>query len=375
MKVLHINCNYIGTTLHQKMIEQLDLVGINSQVFVPTYDCQSSVIDVNENVTVAECFKKKDRFLFDYKQNKILNCVEKLYDLNNFDCVHAYTLFTDGNCAWKLKKKYGIPYVVAIRNTDVNCFFKYMIQLRRRGVRIMEEASAIFFLSESYKKQVFDKYIPKKYKLKLSKKSYVIPNGVDNFWFENLYLEKDFSNTLLRFKEKNIRILYVGRIDKNKNISLTLDAIKLLRKSGWLIEFTVIGKVKDKKEYLRIKENDFCTYLEARPKEQLIELYRNNDIFVMPSHQETFGLVYAEAMSQALPVIYTKFQGFDGQFPEGEVGYSVSSKDSIQLAQKIIDVVYRYDKISKKAVGLCEKFKWENIVDKYLMIYKKIESQ
>lgn len=40
----------------------------------------------------------------------------------------------------------------------------------------------------------------------------------------------------------------------------------------------------------------------------------------MPSHKETFGLVYAEAMSQGLPIIYTKNQGFDGQFPDGYVG-------------------------------------------------------
>ena len=38
-------------------------------------------------------------------------------------------------------------------------------------------------------------------------------------------------------------------------------------------------------------------------------IYRENDIYVMPSIIETFGLVYAEAMSQGLPVIYTRGQG------------------------------------------------------------------
>lgn len=36
MKVLHINCNYIGTTLHQLMIEELTRQGIENEVFVPS---------------------------------------------------------------------------------------------------------------------------------------------------------------------------------------------------------------------------------------------------------------------------------------------------------------------------------------------------
>lgn len=32
----------------------------------------------------------------------------------------------------------------------------------------------------------------------------------------------------------------------------------------------------------------------------------------MPSFKETFGLVYAEALSRFIEVIYTKGQGFDG---------------------------------------------------------------
>jgi len=47
----------------------------------------------------------------------------------------------------------------------------------------------------------------------------------------------------------------------------------------------------------------------------------------MPSITETFGLVYAEALSQGLPVLYTRGQGFDRQFEEGEVGYAVDCFD------------------------------------------------
>ena len=58
MRILHINCNYIGTNLHQLMIEKLDKMGIENEVFVPTYDKSISVIKPNKNVYVSECFSK-----------------------------------------------------------------------------------------------------------------------------------------------------------------------------------------------------------------------------------------------------------------------------------------------------------------------------
>src|SRR5690606_19135661 len=40
-------------------------------------------------------------------------------------------------------------------------------------------------------------------------------------------------------------------------------------------------------------------------KEELIRIYRDCHLFVMPSRNETFGLVYVEAMLQGLPILYT----------------------------------------------------------------------
>lgn len=372
MRVLHINGNYILTTLHQEMINHLDKTGLENQIFVPIENVGLSTIRTNDNVKVVECIKKRDRFVFDFKQKKIIDCINKNYNVKDFACIHAYTLFTDGNSARELSRKYGVPYVVAVRNTDVNVFFKYMVHLRRRGIKIMHDASAIIFLSEAYKKKVIKKYIPAKFKDEIIKKCYVIPNGIDNFWFDNKFIEKDVASIIRRFEDKRLKLIYAGRIDKNKNIELTLSAIEKLQEDGWIVEFVVVGKVKDESEYLKIKEATYCTYLDARPKEQLLELYRNADIFVMPSHTETFGLVYAEAMSQGLPVIYTKGEGFDKQFNEGIVGYSVNSNDSGELAEKIVEVVRNYSTISSNVINLVEKFQWRKITNEYMDIYRAI---
>lgn len=363
MRVLHINCNYIGTTLHQLMIEKMNGFDYENSVFVPTYNRNLSVIKPNKNVVVCECFKKNDRFIFDYKQKKIFKGLEKCFDVKDYDLIHAYTLFTDGNCARKIFEKYTIPYVVAVRNTDVNDFFRLMPHLRKRGIKTMLKAKAVFFLSESYKKQVFDKYVPKKYRDELKKKSFVIPNGIDEFWLENLPITENKING-------RVKLIYAGRIDKNKNIISTQKAIKFLNKKGYDIDLTVVGKIEDKGVFDKIKCDENTEYISPKPKEELLKLYREHNIFVMPSVHETFGLVYAEAMSQGLPVIYTKGQGFDGQFADGIVGYGVSAYDVEDIANGIEKIINNFDVIKNRVISLSKRFSWDEVAKIYDKIYK-----
>ena len=164
----------------------------------------------------------------------------------------------------------------------------------------------------------------------------------------------------------------MGVIDQNKNIGLIIRAMNLLKKDGWNIELEVIGTMKDKKVYNSIIRAPNVTVIEKLPKEQLIDHYRDAHIFVMPSHNESFGLVYAEAMSQGLPVIYTRGQGFDGQFPEGEVGYSVSDIAPEEIAEKIGLIIERYQKVSKSCIEKANKFDWNLICETYSSIYETV---
>lgn len=366
MRILHINCNYIGTTLHQLMVEHLDAIGYSSQVFVPTYNKKFAVIKPNDNVCLCECFHKWDRLFFDYKQKKIRRALEANIRVSDFDVIHAYTLFTDGNCARNISKKYGIPYVVAVRNTDVNDFFRLMPHLRKRGIQIMMDASAVFFLSESYRNQMFQKYIPRRLWPVVSEKTHIIPNGIDDFWFENAPIGQHI------LSKKAVKLIYAGRIDKNKNITSTQEAMGILRKRGYETTLTVVGKIQDEREFQIIKKDSYTTYLHAMPKERLIDVYRASDIFVMPSFMESFGLVYAEAMSQGLPVIYSRGQGFDNQFEEGMVGYHVSANDPENIAIGIECVINKYAEIQKTVIASASNFGWSKLVERYDEIYRNI---
>lgn len=366
MRVLHINCNYIGTTLHQLMIEKLDALGIENEVFVPTFDKNTAIIEVNNSVFVAECFKRRDRYFFDYKQSKILKTLEEHYDIKSFDLIHAYTLFTDGNAARILSKKYGVPYVVAVRNTDINTFFKKRLLLRNRGIQILKDSRKIFFLSNAYRKQCLEKYVSESLFDLINKKTEIVPNGIDDFWLQNKNKSKKAMD------KDNIRLVYAGVIDKNKNITTTQKAMTILREKGIQTHLTVVGKIKDIKEYERIVKDKYTTYIPAQPKEKLIEIYRKNDIFVMPSIHESFGLVYAEAMSQGLPVIYTKGQGFDGQFEEGRVGYHVDSFCPTSIAEQLVVIINKICEIRDNVTEASNNFSWDIIAKKYSELYNNI---
>ena len=169
--------------------------------------------------------------------------------------------------------------------------------------------------------------------------------------------------------KKKIKIIQVGNIDKNKNIVTTIKVCKKLIRKGYEIELKVIGRL-----YLNSKvlEENFIKYIPFCRKEELLEYYRNSDIFLLPSKYETFGLVYAEALSQGLPIIYTRGQGFDGQIPDGEVGYSVTYNDVNEIVEKIERILMNYEYYSINTKKYLEKFNWEKISNSYIEIYEEI---
>lgn len=371
MKVLHINCNYLTTALHQTMIETLDKQGIENTVFAPTYNKKLAIINPNDHVIVKECFRKRDRYNFWHKQNKIISSIENSVKVDEYDCIHAYTLFTDGNSAYELSSEYNIPYIVAVRNTDVNIFLKYFVPLRKRGINILKSASAIVFLSPSYKKLVYEKYIPDGIKREIVNKTYVIPNGINALWYQGTP-KRDYASVIKRIKSKYLKVIYVGRVNRHKNITATQEALQELRKEGWHTEFLVVGNIDDKQEYRKLIKDSNTSYLPRKSMSEIIELYKEYDMLIMPSHTETFGLVYAEAMSQGLPVIYTKGQGFDEQFPDGKVGYAVDDRNPRTIKEAIIKIITNYEDISQAAIHGAEQFKWDSICGEYRKIYSAI---
>ncbi|WP_226643036.1 glycosyltransferase family 4 protein [Mesobacillus subterraneus] len=368
MKILHINSYFNGSSFYKNLYDKQKENGLDIDVFVPVSKLIKEPSYYSGSYTVfSKNHNKYDRFFFRYKCNKILKDIKHTFNVEEYSVVHAHSLFSNGFIALKLKKRFNIPYIVAVRNTDVNIFFKYMLHLREIGVDILREAEKVIFLSEPYKNIVIEKYVPNELKKNVSNKSVIIPNGIDDFWFENKNKCKS------PITEKKIQLLYVGVINKNKNILTTVKVIEKLQTEGLDVTLTVVGRIVDKKVFNQIVNLPFIQYLEPLSKEALIKIYRSNDIFIMPSIHETFGLVYAEALSQGLPVLYSKGQGFDGQFPNGEIGYSVNANSAREITGKIKEILTNYETISMNCVKKVDKFNWKRISDDYHRIYSQVD--
>lgn len=361
MLVLQIANGYCDSKLYSLLFAKMESVGVESKVFVPVRN--SAPVPPNEKANIIPCFSQMDRLSFYTKQRKLLREIEaQRYVEDGISVVHAHTLFSAGYAAWRLHKQYGLPYIVAVRNTDVNVFFKYMLHLRHVGVQIMRDAYRVVFLSPAYLEQTLDRYVPKSLQHAIRQKSVVIPNGIDDYFLENRPQPRNAAATPLR-------LLYAGDLDTNKNLELTVRAAKLLREQGMEVTLTAVGQILEEKYQRIIDETPFIAYYPRCPKEGVLEHLRQADIFVMPSHRETFGLVYAEAMSQGVPALYTRGQGFDGQFPDGTVGYSVSDTDPEELAEKIRQVIAAYPHLSKGCLANVQRFNWSEIAMKYRDIY------
>lgn len=77
-------------------------------------------------------------------------------------------------------------------------------------------------------------------------------------------------------------------------------------------------------------------------------------------------------MSRGLPVLYTEGEGFDGLFPDGEVGYPVNPKDPSDMVRKIKLCLNDYASMSKRCVENTKKFRWIDIARRYTTMYQKI---
>lgn len=365
MKLIHINSYLDGSPFYKNLYQIQQKNGLDLSVYLPISYRKKKPNVLEDYVIFSRCYPQYYRMFFHLKHSCIWKDIQKKVDGARVDLVHAHSLFSNGYIAYLMKKTYGVPYMVAVRNTDVNVFFKYMMHLRPLGLRILREADAVIFISEPYKEAVMGKYIPEKYRNSLLSKSYVIPNGIDKIWLENRG-SKELG------ADHKIRLVYTGVIDQNKNILTTVKACKLLIHKGIDVKFTVIGKCVDKRILNELEKESFVTYLPPKTQLELMNLYREQDIFIMPSKTETFGLVYAEAMSQGLPVIYSESQGFDQQFEEGAVGYHVPCMDYGVIAEKIELIMSHYKELSENCANLCQKFDWINIEKTYQTLYSDI---
>jgi len=370
MKCLHICNDFLGSRVHENLYRNLHNLGVEQTIFYPprpstmaqhqnyrkSFDCQ---------IVPSKPMKNYHRVLFRRKISYIYKSISSHCKEQTYDMVHATTLFSDGAVALRLKKEFGIPYVVAVRATDIGGYLKLRPDLLFLGEKILEESAQIVFISQVLKEKFLNHRLIRKSRAKIEHKCLVISNGIDSFWLSNITGQK-------RIRPQ--KILYVGTLESRKNSIMLIESVLRLNRMGVNCELTLVGEggsFQKKVEELAVSNTSCIQYLGAiRDKETLRKIYDEHHIFALPSKNETFGLVYLEALSQGLPVLYVENEGIDGLF-EYNIGEKCTTLDSPTIASNLEKLMINYPDYELEKIDFT-KFSWANISKTYFELYQRV---
>lgn len=243
--------------------------------------------------------------------------------------------------------------------------------------KMIEKSTAIISISNNIKDTISDMYCI----------------NIDEMENRTIYLGMEEANPVVNNASngENIRVLFVGRLERRKGIHLLLDVIPELLRKHKNLQFDLVGDDslvnESGKTYKEIflKENkgsETCARVTFHGKvddEKLHEMYRNCDLFVAPSLYESFGLVFLEAMRYAKPVIGCKAGGMQEIIKDGYNGMLVEagSKEALYEAidRLVIDTIFRNGLGENGLKRFKEQFTRGKMVDETLKYYKEISKK
>jgi glycosyltransferase involved in cell wall biosynthesis/predicted metal-dependent phosphoesterase TrpH len=202
----------------------------------------------------------------------------------------------------------------------------------------------------------------------------LFPRGVDTVKFHPSRRDVGFLKE--RFNASDgLKILYVGRISKEKNLHLLAEAFKRLAQSRGDVELILVGDgpfQDDLKALLAGTPSIFTGYREG---EELTTIYASCDIFAFPSATDTFGNVVLEAQASGLPVIVTDSGGPQENLLPDKTGRIVRAGDSEALVEALEFLLSdrgRLKEMGKAARYYVENRSCEHAFDQTWQIYQKI---
>lgn len=237
---------------------------------------------------------------------------------------------------------------------------------KRFWIKYFKKYSSIGF--RSYKiKEEFENY------LNIKIESFMCLSGIPNKYISSSICNKGYNSL------SEVRIVYAGRLDKNKNVEKVVYALKKIKEKK-KINFTIIGEG-NRKNYIEniINNNNMndMVFLKGKlAREETFEYMQKSDIFIMISKKETLGLVYLEAMAAGCIVIGTRGQGIDGIIIDGINGFLTDCNNEVEITNTINHVINldlkEQDKIRKRAKETVELLEDSKVSTEYYNNIRKL---
>lgn len=181
---------------------------------------------------------------------------------------------------------------------------------------------------------------------------------------------------------KKLSILLTGILLPHRRVEDLIDAVALLQKDGYSIWVDIIGDESQNREYAEcLKERARALYLSNQVRflgkvseDKLLNHYGSHDIFVFPSHLQSWGLAVFEAMATGLPVIVSKTAGPSEVLTNGENALLIEPKSPQSIAEAIRRLAESpglFQKLSRNGRAFVERnMSWGKYTDEMLELFE-----
>jgi len=307
-------------------------------------------------------FSQYGRFCY----QAIQGLVRQINQDTPLDLIHAHVAIPAGHAACLLKARLNVPVVLTIHGLDLVETVHRNSRCRNNVLQAIRQADQTVLVSSKLKERLgaLDGLS--------ANKSTVIPNGVD--------LAKLHKAERTPYPPDHLGrkvLLSVGNLYRRKAHAVVLKALPLILKDYPSVVYRIVGDGPEKNRLQEIvKEldlHDHVSFIGALPHDEALSHMAGCDVFVLPSWNEAFGVVYLEAMGLGKPVIGCRGEGIEDIVDDGRTGYLVEPHSTESLAQTILHLLHNETAGAQVAAAARDQvrssFTWEQNARKYLDVY------
>jgi glycosyltransferase involved in cell wall biosynthesis len=304
---------------------------------------------LNKHLTVVTCSPKNETAegLLNFKPIDVYELPEypdqKLYipplmkmldhiAQNDFDCIHSATPGPIGLAALAIARILGLPFH-GTYHTAIPQYAKSLTDdeameelMWRYVIWYYNQMDKVFVPSAFTGGELISRGVDKH-------RIVLFPRGVDTELFHPAKRNGFFDQTDIR---DTVKLLYVGRISKEKNLDLLANAFADIHAELPGVSLVIVGDgphAGELKSRLGGLPHMFTGCLQG---ETLATVFASSDIFVFPSATDTFGNVVLEAQASGLPIIVTDQGGPRENVTRDVSGLIVPSGDKAALAGAVL---------------------------------------
>jgi len=214
----------------------------------------------------------------------------------------------------------------------------------------------------------------------------IIPCGVDTLLFRPQ--QRQPARRALALPEAVPLVLFVGRLQPLKGLDTLLRAVHPVRQQYPTLQVLIVGGGLDAGDpheaaelerlrmlAARLDLTPHLAFIKAQPQETLVQYYAAADVFVLPSHYESFGMVALEAMACGTPVVASQVGGLASTVVHERTGLLAPVGDWQAFARAISRMLASpalRDLWGHAGVQRAQTYAWPRVVERNVQLYHRL---